>query len=237
MLPRAYREITQTPEYLVESHLNLARRIAWHIHGRVGKRVEIDDLLQVAYMGLMDAAQRYVVQPGTPFSAYAGIRIRGAVMDHLRALTGQARSTLQMQSKIRSVEQRLEQTLMRGPTEAELAEALSISPQDLAHWRMEFDGAQQKSLDEVYTDHSLIFQDKAPGAEDNLALEMLKRQLRASVASLPEREALVLQLYFVEELNVYEIGEILKVTTGRVSQIKKAAIERLRRIMQDSDAA
>ena len=237
MLPRAYRETTQTPEKLVESHLNLARRIAWHIHGRVGKRVEIDDLLQVAYMGLMDAAQRYVVQPGTPFSAYAGIRIRGALMDHLRTLTGQARGTLQMQSKIRNTEQRLEQSLMRRPSEAEVAKAMSMTADTLAHWRMECDVSQQKSLDEVYTDHSLIFRDKAPGAEDTLAQEMLKRQLRESVASLPEREALVLQLYFVEELNVYEIAEILKVTTGRVSQIKKAAIERLRRILHDRDAA
>lgn len=236
MLPRAYRETVQAPEKLVESHLNLARRIAWHTHGRVGKRVDIDDLLQVAYMGLMDAAQRYVAQPGTPFSAYAGIRIRGALMDHLRALSGQARGTLQMQSRIRAAQQRLEQSLMRQPTEAELAKEMEITADELAGWRMEFDVNQQKSLDEVYTDHSLIFRDRAPSAEDNLAQEMLKRQLREGVASLPEREALVLQLYYVEELNVYEVAEVLKVSTGRVSQIKKSAIDRLRRIMVDAEA-
>jgi len=235
MLPRAYRETAQTPERLVETHLNLARRIAWHIHGRVGRRVEIDDLLQVAYVGLMDASQRYVVQPGTPFSAYAGIRIRGALMDHLRAMAGQGRSTLQMQSKIRAAEQRLEQKLLRRPSEAEIAEATALSADELARWRMEFDVLQQKSLDEIYTDQSLIFRDRAPSAEDNLSQELLKRQLRDGVASLPEREALVLQLYFVEELNVYEIAEILKVTTGRVSQIKKAAIERLRRILEEKE--
>jgi RNA polymerase sigma factor for flagellar operon FliA len=235
MLPRAYRETAQTPERLVEAHLNLARRIAWHTHGRVGKRVEIDDLLQVAYMGLMDAARRYVVQPGSPFSAYAGIRIRGALMDHLRALAGQARGTLQMQSKIRAAEQRLEQSLMRRPGEAEIAEEMKLTPDELAHWRMEFDVNQQKSLDEVYTDHSLIFRDRAPSAEDNLAQEILKRHLREGVASLPEREALVLQLYFVEELNVYEIAEVLKVSTGRVSQIKKSAVDRLRRILVEKE--
>jgi RNA polymerase sigma factor for flagellar operon FliA len=235
MLPRAYRETSQTPDRLVETHLNLARRIAWHTHGRVGKRVEIDDLLQVAYMGLMDAAQRYVPQPGSPFSAYAGIRIRGALMDHLRALAGQARGTLQVQAKIRAAQQRLEQALMRQPTEAEIATELEMTADELAHWRMEFDVNQQKSLDEVYTDHSLIFRDRGPSAEDTLAQEMLKRHLRDGVASLPEREALVLQLYYVEELNVYEIAEVLKVSTGRVSQIKKAAIDRLRRILVEKE--
>lgn len=237
MLPRAYRETSQSPDKLVETHLNLARRIAWHIHGRVGRRVEIDDLLQVAYMGLMDAAQRYVAQPGTPFSAYAGVRIRGALMDHLRALAGQARSTHQMHAKIRAAENRLEQSLMRRPTEAEVAVDLSITPDDLAHWRMELDMRQPRSLDEIYTDHSLVFRDQTPSAEDTLAHAVLKRQLRDGIATLPEREALVLQLYFVEELNVYEIAEVLKVTTGRVSQIKKSAIGRLQRFMQGTTDA
>lgn len=228
MLPRAYPEQTLSPDRLVETHYSLARKIAWHIHGRVGKRVEIDDLLQVAYMGLLDAAQRYVAQPGTPFSAYAGIRIRGAIMDHLRGLAGLARGALQMQSRIAAAEQRLTQTLQRRPEEAEIAAELALSADMLAHWRMEIDAGQQKSLDEVYTDQSLLFRDSAPGAEERLTQAMMKRQLKAAVERLPEREALVLQLYYVEELNVYEIAEVLKVTTGRVSQIKKAAIERLR---------
>lgn len=231
MLPRAYPEQTPSPEKLVESHYSLARKIAWHIHGRVGKRVEIDDLLQVAYMGLLDAAQRYVAQPGTPFSAYAGIRIRGAVMDHLRGLAGLARGALQMQSRLAAAEQRLAQTLQRRPDEAEIAAELSLTPSELAQWRIEIDAGQQKSLDEIYTDQSLLFRDSAPSAEDRLTQAMMKRQLKTAIEKLPEREALVLQLYYVEELNVYEIGEVLKVTTGRVSQIKKAAIERLRQLL------
>lgn len=235
MLTRAYPEQSPTPERLVETHYSLARRIAWHIHGRVGKRVEIDDLLQVAYIGLIDAAQRYVAQPGTPFSAYAGIRIRGALMDHLRGLAGLARGALQMQARIASAEQRLAQSLLRRPEEPEIAADLAITTDELARWRMEIDAGQQKSLDEVYTDHSLVFRDVTPGAEDRLARSAMTRQLQAAVAQLPEREALVLQLYYVEELNVYEIAEVLKVTTGRVSQIKKAAVERLRRILAPAD--
>jgi len=233
MLPRAYPEQTPSPERLVETHYSLARKIAWHIHGRVGKRVEIDDLLQVAYMGLLDAAQRYVVQPGTPFAAYAGIRIRGALMDHLRGLAGLARGALQMQARISAAEQRLAQSLLRRPDDREIARELAISPEELARLRMEIDAGQQTSLDEVYTDHSLVFRDSAPGVEERLTRSMMQRQLREAVARLPEREALVLQLYYVEELNVYEIAEVLKVTTGRVSQIKKSAVERLRRMIAE----
>lgn len=235
MLPRSYPEQSPNPEKLVAGHMNLARRIAWHVHGRVGARIEIDDLLQVAYLGLMDAAQRYVAQPGTPFAAYAGIRIRGALMDHLREQSHYARATLQMLSRIRTTEHQLEQTLMRHPDEAELAQALSITPSELNKWRREIDAGQTRSLDELYSDHSMVFRDKALTAEDMLSQENLKTQLRDAIAVLPEREALVLQLYYVEELNVYEIAEVLKVTTGRVSQIKKAAIERLRRTIAEAD--
>lgn len=235
MLPRAYPEQAPSPARLVESHMNLARKLAWHMHGRIGRRVEIDDLLQVAYMGLIDAAGRYVPQPGVAFSAYAAIRIRGALVDHLRNLAGQNRSAMEMQGRIRASERRLQQELMRMPTDAELAADLGLSPSEFGQWRLELDSAQATSLDEVYTDHSMIFRDTAPGAEDRLAQEMLKRQLRDAVARLPEREAMVLQLYYVEELNVYEIAEVLKVTTGRVSQIKKAAVERLRRLIAEAE--
>lgn len=235
MLPRSYPEQSPNPEKLVASHMNLARRIAWHVHGRVGARIEIDDLLQVAYLGLMDAAQRYVAQPGTPFAAYAGIRIRGALMDHLREQAHYARATLQMLSRIRKTEHQLEQTLMRHPDEAELAQALGITPGELNKWRREIDAGQTRSLDELYSDHSMVFRDKALTAEDMLSQQNLKTQLRDAITALPEREALVLQLYYVEELNVYEIAEVLKVTTGRVSQIKKAAIERLRRSIAEAD--
>jgi RNA polymerase sigma factor FliA len=236
MLPRAYPEQTPTPEALVAAHLDLARRIAWHIHARVGRRVEIEDLLQIAFMGLMDAAQRYVAQPGTPFAAYAGIRIRGTVMDHLRQMAGQTRAVLRMQSQLNATEQRLAQSLLRHPEEAEVAAALDLSTEELARWRAEIDSGRHQSIDDVYTDHSMLFRDDAPSAEERLTKERMKRQLAGAIARLPEREALVLQLYYVEDLNVYEIADVLKVTTGRVSQIKKAAVERLRSLI-GADAA
>lgn len=232
---RGYPEQAPAADRLAETHLNLARKIAWHVHGRVGQRVEIDDLLQVAHMGLVEAARRYTPQPGVAFAAYAAIRIRGALMDHLRNLSQQARGVLAMQSRIRAAERRLEQALMRAPTDAEMAADLEMPVQDFARWRMEIDSARIDSLDDIYTDQSMAFRDTAPGAAEEIERSAMRRLLRDAVARLPEREALVLQLYYVEELNVFEVAEVLKVSTGRVSQIKKAAIERLRRFIAEAE--
>lgn len=91
-----------------------------------------------------------------------------------------------------------------------------------------------KSLDEVYTDHSLLFQDVTPSPEEATHQSQLRTMLRKAISKLPEREALVLQLYYVEELNVYEVAAILDVTTGRVSQIKRAAIERAHSLIMEN---
>ncbi len=235
MLPRAYPESTTSPDRLVEAHYDLARKIAWHVHGRVGRRVEIDDLLQVAYLGLLDAARRYKVKADTPFSAYAGIRIRGALMDHLRGLAGMARGALQMQSRLRAAEQRLEQSLLRQPTEAEVAAELQLSAPELARWRSEIDSGAVASIEEIYTDHSVLFRDQSPDVEERMTMNARKLMLKEAITRLPEREALVLQLYYVEELNVYEVAAVLGVTTGRVSQIKKSAMERLRKLMEAAE--
>jgi len=237
MLPRAYPETATNPDKLVEDHYDLARKIAWHVHGRVGKRVEIDDLLQVAYLGLLDAARRYVAKPNTPFAAYASIRIRGAVTDHLRGLAGMTRGILRLQAQLRQAEQRLEQSLLRSPTETEIAAELDLSLEDLARARADIDNGSITSIDDVYTDHSILFRDHSPDMEDRLTLASRKRMLTKAISELPEREALVLQLYYVEELNVYEVGAVLNVSTGRVSQIKKSAMERLRKLMELADVS
>ncbi len=98
---------------------------------------------------------------------------------------------------------------------------MGLTVAELEDWETQFGASQIKSLDEVYTDHSLLFSDAARTVEDKMQQDEMRKMLRRALGQLPEREALVLQLYFVEELNVYEIAEILGVTTGRVSQIKK----------------
>ncbi len=228
LMAKGYAEQAPSPDRLVASHMNLVRKIAWHMHGRVGRLVEIDDLLQVGYIGLVDASQRYTPKPGVTFAAYAKIRIRGSIVDYLRSNSSMCRATIAMHQKVKAATQRLEQSLMRMPSAPEIAEVLEISVNELEGWNSQFATQQTRSLDEVYSDHSMLFEDRSVSAEDKVQQDELKGLLRDALANLPQREAMVLQLYYVEELNIYEIAEILGVTTGRVSQIKKAAVERLR---------
>ena len=135
--------------------------------------------------------------------------------------------------------QKLEQSLLRTPEKHEIAADMGITVGELEDWEAQFGASQIKSLDEVYTDHSMLFRDGGHSVEDKMQHDQMRQMLRRALGELPEREALVLQLYFVEELNVYEIAEILGVTTGRVSQIKKAAVGRLREsiVKMEGDAA
>lgn len=227
-LAKGYAEQITSPEKLIASHMNLVRKIAWHMHGRVGRMVEIDDLLQVGYIGLVDASQRYSPRPGVSFAAYAKIRIRGSIVDYLRSNSSMCRATIAMHQKVKAATSRLEQELMRSPSVPEVADAMEMSVNEYEDWQTQFATRQISSLDEVYSDHSMLFQDSSVSAEDKVQQDELKRLLKSALGDLPEREALVLQLYYVEELNIYEIADILGVTTGRVSQIKKSAVERLR---------
>ncbi len=229
MLAKRYAEQDgPSPESLVRSHMDLVRKIAWHMHGRIGRMAEIEDMLQVGYMGLVDAAQRYTVRQGATFAAYAAIRIRGSIVDYLRASSSLCRATIVMQQRMRASVLKLEQQLLRTPEKAEIAADMGITVSELEDWQTQFGASSIKSLDEVYSDHSLLFSDGHRSVEDKMQQDEMRRMLRRALGDLPEREAMVLQLYFVEELNVYEIAEILGVTTGRVSQIKKAAVGRLR---------
>lgn len=239
MLAKRYPEQEgPSPDKLIRSHMDLVRKIAWHMHGRVGRMAEVEDMLQVGYMGLVDAAQRYTPRQGASFASYAAIRIRGSIIDFLRASSSLCRATIVMQQKKRASVLKLEQQLMRAPEKAEIAADMGITVSELEDWETQFGASSIKSLDEVYSDHSLLFSDANRTVEDKMQADQMRGLLRRALGELPEREAMVLQLYFVEELNVYEIADILGVTTGRVSQIKKAAVTRLRdaiRAMEGDD--
>lgn len=230
--PRCYQEQKPTPTSLVESHMALVQRLAWHFQGRVGRFVEIEDLLQAGYLGLVDASNRYSAREGVSFASYAAIRIRGAIVDFLRRNSNLCRNTIEMRRKVERARRKLAQSLGHEPDPVELARTLDMTPEELHEWEARFQVNQLQSLEEHYSDHSILFSDNAATPEDEVDQSQMKALLRHALEDLPEREALVLQLYYVEELNVYEIAAVLDVTTGRVSQIKKAAIGRLRDLMQ-----
>ena len=230
-----YLEQKPDVEELITGHMELVRRIAWQMHGRVHASVEVEDLVQIGYYGLVLAAQNYTVQEGASFASYAGLRIRGSIVDHLRKNSNLCRTTIQMQQRAKKVEHQLQMQLGRSPTSEEVAEKLGITDEEMMDWEQAFQANVHQSLDSVYDDFSIWFVSPENTPEENMSDGQLREILKTALRTLPEREALVIQLYYVEELNVYEIAEVLEVTTGRVSQIKKAAIGRLRNFIQDMD--
>ena len=215
-------------EELITDNLRLVQSIAWHLHARVSKVIEIDDLIQIGYYGLVTAAQKYTPQEGVNFSNYASLRIRGAMVDHLRKNSNLCRTTIKMQKRFNHAEQKLINLLGRQPEQLEIADEMAISLSELQEWIKNFAANHHESMDQVYDDFSIIFASNTNDPEVELQNKDLKKLLIEALKKLPEKMALVIQLYYVEELNVYEIAEVLEVTIGRVSQIKSEAVKKLR---------
>ena len=213
---------------LIESELNSVKKIAYHYYGRIKSAVEIEDLLQIGFLGLVDASHRYVEAEQGSFKAYASIRIKGAIVDHLRKSSNLCRTTIARRKKVLAAEKILLDANGRLPSDLELSDYLSISVDELFDWRKAFQANQLQSLDDVHNEFSEWFADLSAPVEDHIYLDELKAGLRTSLDGLKPNEALVLQLYYVEELNVYEIAEVMDISTGRVSQLKSAAISFIR---------
>ena len=225
------REIEQR----VRSHMQLVRKIAWQIHGRVRDVFEIDDLVQIGMVALVEAAKRFQDLGQASFSSYAAVRIRGALTDHLRKNLTLTRLGVQRRAQINIAELAVK-AAGGDPANRELVAAeLGISVAELQSWRDKTTSSLNKSLDEVYDDHSVWFVDEGHTPESALVADELRATLARHLKRLKEREALVLQLYYVEELNLEEISEVLSVTVGRVSQLKKAALAQLRTWIQEAD--
>ena len=232
---RTYSDTSKNINSLIENNMGLVRKIAWHMHGRVKSAVEIEDLIQIGMYGLVTAAQNYVVKEGVSFASYAGIRIRGEIVDHLRRNSNLCRTTIQMQQKYNASLEKLSRQLQREPKNTEIAKDMGLEESELDNWEQAFAANTHQSLDSVYDEFSIWFASNDQSPEDELSESELRENLVEALKTLPEREAMLVQLYYVEELNVYEIAEVLEITTGRVSQIKKSAISRLREFIQKID--
>ena len=224
----SYPEQQPNVESLIVDNMNLVKKIAWHMHGRVRSAIEIEDLMQIGYFGLVTAAQKYSPKEGATFASYAVLRIRGAIVDHLRKSSNLCRTTIQMQQKQKKAVQSLVGSLQREPVPSEIAEKMGLDLNEYREWEKAFNANVHQSLDEVYDEYSMWFVSKDNTPEENLDRSQLKNILTGALKELPPKEAMVIQLYYVEELNVYEIAKVMEITTGRVSQIKKSAVSLLR---------
>ena len=224
----SYPEQQPNVESLIVDNMNLVKKIAWHMHGRVRASIEIEDLMQIGYFGLVTAAQKYSPKEGATFASYAVLRIRGAIVDHLRKSSNLCRTTIQMQQKQKKAVEALTAELQREPVPSEIAEKMGLNLDEYREWEKAFNANIHQSLDDVYDEYSMWFVSKDSTPEENLDRSQLKDILKVALKELPKKEAMVIQLYYVEELNVYEIAEVMEITTGRVSQIKKSAVSLLR---------
>jgi RNA polymerase sigma factor for flagellar operon FliA len=150
------------------------------------------------------------------------------MIDQLRKGATLVRSAMRRRREWGQARSSLQGLLGRAPTDEEMAERLGLPVADYRAGVAAMQAAQVENIDDVYSDHNDWFADDGPDAHDNLERERMQAAIAAAVALLPEREAMVLQLYFVEELNLEEIGQVLGVGAARVCQIKKAALSKLR---------
>lgn len=223
-----------SPERLARQYMPLVRKIAWHVHGRVSTAIEVEDLLQIGMVALVEAANSFEDR-GFGFASYAQLRVRGAMIDHLRRQATLCRSGMARRKELAKCRNMLEQKLGRLPTESEMSIEMGLDPADYRELADSAEMVQHTSMDEVYSDQSMWFADVEDRADDIMERESLKKAMAACIGELPPREALVLQLYFVEELNLEEIGHTLDIGAARVCQIKKAALDKLREKLRDWD--
>lgn len=220
---------------LITAHTPLVRRLALQLHRRIGGAVDLDDLVQTGMVALVEAAGQWQDR-GLAFSGYAQTRVRGAMIDCLRRGTTLGRAAIVRRKEVDAVRVRLMGRLLRMPTDAEMAAELCISPREWLVVQAGIEPAGLQPIDQAIDESGdSAFTDPTDPAD----LAMIRAQgaelLARAIATLPERQALVLQLYFVEELALDEIGTVLGVGAARICQIKKTALERLRKIMLERD--
>lgn len=224
-------------EELVLRHADLVKRIAYHLVSRMPPSVEVDDLIQAGMIGLLDAARHYTATKGANFETYAGIRIRGAMLDEVRKADWAPRSVHRQSRELSEAVRRIENETGEEARPGDVAAALGITLdeyhrilQDAASCRL-FSFEQLNGGDE---DNPVDYVgDDRPGPAGELDDEDFRAALARAIESLPEREQLVLSLYYDEELNLREIGEVLSVSESRVCQIHGQALVRVRARIQE----
>jgi len=217
---------------LVVQHAPLVKRIAYHLMCRLPPSVQADDLIQAGMIGLLEAARNYDSTQGASFETYAGIRVRGAMLDEIRKNDWAPRSVHRKARKVAEAVRQIESMMGRDARDNEVAEALEMSLSEYHQTLQAASGYLVLSFDDLGADDEAVatninLSSASMTPFDGLQKEDFKRSLAEAIAGLPERECLVMTLYYDEELNLREIGSVLGVSESRVSQIHSQALIRL----------
>lgn len=206
----------------------MVRRLAWHVHGGGRQGIELEDLMQAGMVALTEAAQKHAGPTEDGFAAYAKLRVRGAMVDLIRRHVPLSRGAVERRRHLREMEITLRGQLGRDPLGHELAAAMGLDENELEALRHASEPLRFESIDQAYSDADMAFADERPDSFALLADEELRGAVAGAIAELPERLQLVVQLYFVEELNLAEIAEALQVSVPRIHQLKAQALDKLR---------
>jgi len=225
---RAYRDDTADR---IRRFLPMVRRLAWHVHGSGHSGVDVDDLVQAGLVALTECAQKHSGPTEDGFAAYAKLRVRGAMVDLVRRTMPLSRTSSDRRRVIREKTNQLTMELGRMPTEPELARALGLTDNELAELRAASEPVRIEAIDDAYSDSDASFADERPDAFAQLADAESRQMVARAVAGLSERLQLVVQLYFVEEMNLAEIAQVLEVSVPRVHQLKAQALDKLRQAL------
>ena len=229
-------------ERLVVAYSPMVKFVAGRLGAGLPSHVEDADLISYGLVGLIGAIERFEPERGIKFETFAMTRIRGAIIDELRSLDWVPRSVRSRAREIETMQAKLEHELQRAPNEAELAAKLNMTEEELQSALLEIANSSVYALDELWTvsDSSgdqvslldTIADEGAADPQEALATTEVKDRLTEAIGGLPEREQLVVALYYYENLTLREIGEVLGVTESRVSQLHTKAVMRLKSHLQ-----
>ncbi|MEO1489186.1 MAG: sigma-70 family RNA polymerase sigma factor [Pseudomonadota bacterium] len=220
----------ETIEDRVRRFLPLVRRAAWHIHGAGREGIEIEDLIQCGIVALTECAQKHTGPTEDGFAAYAKIRVRGAMLDQIRRLMHDSRNARKKRAAYTRAMDEWRAAHGCEPTRAQIAGVLNISDAELLE--IEASAITLTSISEEYDESNTAFASDDPDPFAILSEMEDRDRLIAAMRTLPERLMLVLQLFYVEELNLTEIAEVIEVSVPRVHQLRGKALKDLKALME-----
>jgi RNA polymerase sigma factor for flagellar operon FliA len=223
----------------VLEHLPIVKAIAVRVHAGLPVHVDLDDLVQAGVLGLIDAANKFDPTKQVAFSSYAKHRMRGAMLDSLRELDWATRDMRRQQKRLEATTRALEAMLQRAPTEAEVAEKLGIDIDRLRRMMMNLPNMNPVSLSTRANENDDLPAPDCPGTPETqpdsiCAHEQMRSMLGEAAKTLPERYQKVVMLYHTDEMTMKEIGAVLGINESRVSQIHKAALEKMANVLHDN---
>ncbi len=223
-------------EQTIIKYAPLVKRIAYHLMARLPASVMVDDLIQAGMVGLLEASRNYNSELGASFETYAGIRIRGAMLDELRRNDWAPKSVHRKTREMADVVRRIEGLTGRDARDDEVAREMGISLDEYYKILQDASSARMFGFDELGVDEDALETGMLAGHNgpyENIRDERFKCKLVEAISSLPEREKMVVTLYYDNELNLREIGSVIGVSESRISQLLSQAMIRLRARMKE----